>query len=267
MDAFKRRRYDRIGGSLLWAKDKLFGIDDFPEVTNIFDSEKSRFVTSIDSLVNTITTENKKVIQQCKLLVADARQQIETFVSKLGPELRQTGQAALKEMQGKLDALSNRINEKEKELHKKLEQKREAAIKAIEKKIEKMKEEMSGLVSKLGNLLLNAMLKFFEWALNKAGFATEQLMSIINKGKVIIKKIVTDPIAFIGNIISAVKKGIGQFVSNIKKHLIGGLISWLTGAMADVPITLPNSWNLKGISECCSAGSRSDLGQNTSKTG
>ncbi len=247
MDAFKRRRYDRIGGSVLWAKDKLFGIDDFPEVTRIFDSEKSRFVTTIDRLLNTITTENKKVIKQCKLLVANARKQIETFVSKLGPELKKTGQTALKEMQGKLDALNNRINEKEKELQKKLKQKREAAIKAIEQKIEKMKEEMSGLVSKLGNLLLNAMLKFFEWALKKAGFATEQLMSIINKGKVVIKKIVTDPIAFIGNIISAVKKGIGQFVSNIKKHLIGGLISWLTGAMADVPITLPNSWNLKGI--------------------
>ncbi|MCP3669625.1 MAG: DUF4157 domain-containing protein [Gammaproteobacteria bacterium] len=247
MDAFKRRRYDRIGGSLLWAKDKLFGMDELPEVKNIFDSEKSRFIKSIDKLVATITAENKKVIQQCKELVENARKKIETFVSKLGPELQQTGQAALTEMKGKLDALNNKINEKEKELKKKLEAKRDAAIKAIEEKIEKMKEEMSGLISKLGNLLLNAMLKFFEWALKKAGYATDQLMSIINKGKVIIKKIVTDPIAFIGNIISAVKKGIGQFVTNIKKHLISGLISWLTGAMADVPITLPTTWNLKGI--------------------
>ena len=247
MDAFKRRRYDRIGGSLLWAKDKLFGMDELPEVKNIFDSEKSSFIKSIDNLVATITAENKKVIQQCKELVANARKKIETFVSKLGPELQQTGQTALTEMKGKLDALNNKINEKEKELKKKLEEKRDAAIKAIEEKIEKMKEEMSGLVSKLGNLLLNAMLKFFEWALKKAGYATDQLMSIINKGKVIIKKIVTDPVAFIGNIISAVKKGIGQFVTNIKKHLISGLISWLTGAMADVPITLPTTWNLKGI--------------------
>ncbi len=247
MDAFKRRRYDRFGGSLLWAKDKLFGMDELPEVKSIFDSEKNRFIKSIDNLISTITAENKKVIQQCKELVANARKKIETFVSKLGPELQQTGQTALTEMKGKLDALNSKITEKEKELKKKLEQKRDAAIKAIEEKIEKMKEEMSGLVSKLGNLLLNAMLKFFEWALKKAGYATDQLMSIINKGKVIIKKIVTDPIAFIGNIISAVKKGIGQFVTNIKKHLISGLISWLTGAMADVPITLPTTWNLKGI--------------------
>ena len=31
-----------------------------------------------------------------------------------------------------------------------------------DKKIEKMKEDMGGLLSKLGNLLLQAMLKFFK---------------------------------------------------------------------------------------------------------
>ncbi|MCI5141832.1 MAG: hypothetical protein D3909_08935, partial [Candidatus Electrothrix sp. ATG1] len=59
--------------------------------------------------------------------------------------------------------------------------------------------------------------------------------------------IVTDPIGFIGNIITAVKKGIGLFQKNINKHLVGGLISWLTGAMADVPIQLPAKFDLKGI--------------------
>ncbi|TRY29844.1 DUF4157 domain-containing protein [Aliiglaciecola sp. M165] len=247
MDAFKRRRYDRFGGSLLWAKDKLFGMDELPEVKGIFDSEKARFVTAIDGLVKKITAENKKVIQECKDIVAAAKVKIENFVQTLGPELQEVGQSALTDIKGKLQALDKKINDKEQALKKKLEEKREAAIKAIEEKIEKMKEEMSGLISKLGNLLLNAMLKFFEWALKKAGFATDQLMGIINKGKVVIKTIVTDPVGFIGNIIKAVKKGIGQFVTNIKKHLISGLISWLTGAMAEVPITLPDKWDLKGI--------------------
>ncbi len=247
INAFKKRRYDRFGGSLLWAKDKLFGMDELPEVKGIFDSEKSRFITKIDELIKKITAENKRVIQECKEVVATARKAIEKFVQGLGPELRNTGQAALKEMKGKLDALDKKINDKEKELKKKLEAKREAAIKAIEQKIEAMKEAMSGLISKLGNLLLNAMLKFFQWALKKAGYSSDQLMGVINKGKAVIKKIVTDPVAFIGNIIKAVKKGIGQFVTNIKKHLISGLIGWLTGAMSDVPITLPEKWDMKGI--------------------
>ena len=247
IDAFKKRRYDRFGGSLLWAKDKLFGMDDLPEVKQIFDTEKNRFITSIDALIVKITAENKRVIQECKELVANARMEIEKFVQGLGPELGKTGQEGLQQMKGKLDALDKKINDKEKELKKKLEAKREAAIKAIEEKIEKMKEEMSGLISKLGNLLLNAMVKFFKWALKKAGYASDQLMGILNKGKAVIKKIVTDPIGFIKNIVTAVKNGIGMFQKNIKKHLIGGLISWLTGAMADVPITLPTKFDLRGI--------------------
>jgi len=247
IDGFKKRRYDRWGGSLLWLKDKLLGMDDLPEVKNIFDNEKSQFITNIDSAIKNITEENKRVIQECKDIVATAKTDIDVYVQGLGPELQKTGQQAMTDIKGKLDALDKKINDKAKELQKKLAAKREAAIKAIEEKIEKMKEAMSGLISKLGNLLLNAMLKFFKWGLKKAGFSPDELMAIINKGKVVIKKIVTDPIGFIGNIIKAVKGGIDLFKTNIKKHLIGGLISWLTGAMADVPITLPKQFDLKGI--------------------
>lgn len=247
INAFKRRRYDRFGGSLLWAKDKLLGMDDLPEVEQIFESEKSTFIRTIDQLIKQITKENQRVIQECKDLVADAKKEIEEYVAGLGPELQKTGQEALTEMKTKLDALDKQINDKEQELQKKLAEKREAAIQAIEEKIEAMKEEMSGLVSKIGNLLLEVALKFFKWALKKAGFDATQLMNIINKGKAVITAIVDDPIGFIMNLVNAVKGGIDNFVKNIKKHLIGGLISWLTGAMADVPIKLPDTWDLKGI--------------------
>jgi hypothetical protein len=247
IDAFKRRRYDRFGGSLLWAKDKLFGMDELPEVKSIFDTEKATFISSIDASIKAITAENKRVVQECKQLIADARKEIEDYVQKLGPELAKTGKEALSAVKGKLDALGKQVADKEQELQKKLEAKREAAIKAIEEKIEKMKEEMSGLLAKLGNLILNAMIKLFKWALKKAGFASDQLMAILDKGKAVIKKVVTDPIGFIKNIIKAVKDGVGLFVTNIKQHLIAGMVAWLTGAMADVPITLPEKWDLKGI--------------------
>ena len=93
-------------------------------------------------------------------------------------------------------------------------------IKGFDEKIEKMKEAMSGALAKLGNFLLEAMLKFFKWALKKAGYNATQLMGIINKGKAVIKKIVGDPIGFIMNIVNAVKSGINKFQTNIKKHLM-----------------------------------------------
>jgi hypothetical protein len=247
IDIFKTRRYDRWGGSLLWLKDKLLGMEDLPEVKEIFNSEKTRFIAAVDQLIKRITAENKRIVQECREIVGNARKEIEKYVRGLGPELRKTGDEALKDMKGKLADLDRKVNAKEQELKKKLAEKREAAIKAIDEKIAKMKEEMSGLLSNLGRFLLNAMIKFFKWALKKAGYPSDQVMGIINKGKEVIRRIVTDPVGFIKNLIKAVRDGIDLFQTNIRKHLIAGLMGWLTGAMADVPITLPDKWDLKGI--------------------
>ena len=38
-----------------------------------------------------------------------------------------------------------------------------------------------------------------------------------------------------------------SFVTNIKRHLIGGLIGWLTGALSEVAITLPENFDVQGV--------------------
>ena len=69
--------------------------------------------------------------------------------------------------------------------------------------------------------------------LEKAG---EQLMGILK-----------NPVGFFKNLVSAVGGGVKNFAKNIKKHLIKGLIGWLTGALSEVAITLPATFDIKGI--------------------
>ena len=247
IDAFKRKRYSGFWGPAKWLKDQFAGIDEFPEVQNALSSGRERYVQKIDKLIAGIDKANLKVIAGCKAELTAARKQIETYVKSLGPALRATGQQAMKEMKSKLAGMDKFIDQQRDKLREKLCSKREEAIKAIDKKIEKMKEEMSGLLSKLGNLILNAMIKFFEWALEKAGYSPEKIMSIINKGKAVIKKIVTDPIGFFKNIGKAVGQGLENFKNNIQQHLVKGLMGWLTGAMSDSGLQLPAQWDLKGI--------------------
>ncbi|NOZ26255.1 MAG: DUF4157 domain-containing protein, partial [Nitrospirae bacterium] len=247
INRWKRKRYSGVIGKFKWAKDKLFGIDDFPEVKAAFERARKNYIVKIDQLILGITKENRKVIAACKEEIASARKEIKKYVESLGPDLKKIGQQAMAEMKSKLDEMDKFIDRKKDELARKLCSKKEEAIKKIDEKIEKMKEEMSGALAKLGNLLLEAALKFFKWALKKAGYSADRLMSIINKGKAVVKKIVGDPVGFIGNIINAVKSGINNFVKNIKKHLVGGLINWLTGAMGDIGIQLPPKFDLKGI--------------------
>ncbi len=244
---WKRRRYSGIFGGAKWLKDKLLGIDDFPEIKQIFVDAKASFVRKIDQLIIDITTDNNKVIEDCKKEIQDAKQEMKDFVGSLEPELQEIGQQSMQQMEDKLKKLDGFIDKKKEELQKKLCDKKEEAIKKIDEKIEAMKEEMSGALAKLGNLLLNAMMKFFKWALEKAGKSPDEIMGIINKGKAVLKKIFTDPIGFIMNLVTGVKQGINNFKNNVKQHLVGGMISWLTGAMGDLPIQLPETWNLKGI--------------------
>ncbi|MEL7251407.1 MAG: DUF4157 domain-containing protein [Bacteroidota bacterium] len=96
--------------------------------------------------------------------------------------------------------------------------------------------------------IVDAIKEFiFRGALKLVGAPVETIMGIINKGKAALMKIITDPIGFFKNLAGAVGKGIKNFVKNIKKHLIGGLVTWLTGAMADVPIQMPQKFDLKGV--------------------
>lgn len=247
INAWKRERYSGAFAGLKWLKDALVGIDEFPEVKQALDRGRERYVQNIDKLIADIDRDNQRVIKECKQELSAAQKEIQDYVKTLGPELKATGQAALKEMKSKLAEMDKFIDEQKDKLREKLCSKREEAIKAIDKKIEQMKEAMSGALSKLGNLILEALVKFFKWALEKAGYPPGKLMEIINKGKVVLKKIVTSPGEFFSNLAKAVKGGVENFKTNIEKHLITGMMGWLTGAMSDSGLQLPATWDLKGI--------------------
>lgn len=148
------------------------------------------------------------------------------------------------------------------------------AAKAVVNKIaDGLKKGVEALANKLTNAI-NAVLNAFETALTAAvqvagallkgdfkealkiaffatckvaGIDPNPILNFINKAGETISKIFKDPAQFFTNVASGVKMGLDQFVTNIKKHLISGLIGWLTGAMSDVPIQMPEKFDLKGI--------------------
>jgi hypothetical protein len=243
-DAFKDDRYSGFG-RLNKIRDWVLGMDDLPEVKAIFDRNRAIFVKTINKLVEDITADNKRVIQECKDELAKARKDIKDFVDKLEPGLKDIGKKSAEAMDAKLDEMDGFVAKKEQELQDKLKDKQQAAIKAIDEKIEKMKEAMSGALAKLGKLLLLAAKKFFSWALEKAGFSLSDIEGIINKGVAVLKAIFTKPIQFVKNLINAASTGFKNFGKNFLKHLKDAVFEWLTGSLDGV--TLPQNWDLKGI--------------------
>jgi hypothetical protein len=245
LEAYKEDRYSGFFGWARKAKDWVLGMDDLPRVKAIFEGNRATFVNTINKLVEDITADNKRVIQECKDELANAKQAIKKYVDELGPGLKDIGKKAAEEMDAKLDELDRFVAKKEQELQDKLKDKQQASIKAIDEKIEKMKEAMAGALAKLGKLLLWAAKKFFTWALEKFGFSLADIEGIINKGVAVLKAIFTQPIQFVKNLVRAASTGFQNFGKNFLKHLKDAVFEWLTGSLEGVQ--LPSSWDLKGI--------------------
>ena len=79
-----------------------------------------------------------------------------------------------------------------------------------------------------------------------AGGLGTQVMDIIRRAGNVFTQILHDPVGFAGNLVAAVRGGLGAFLTNIGTHLRNGLIGWLTGSLGGSS-TCPAQFDLRGI--------------------
>ncbi|MBL0019380.1 MAG: hypothetical protein IPP17_23845 [Bacteroidetes bacterium] len=259
VNAFLDERHSGWFGWARAAKDWLLGVDEMPEVKEAFETANEEQATkaacenplkSIDTEIKSIIQYNNKVIQECKADLKKGKEEEarntqlsrNKFVKTLKPNLQDAGKKAAVEMSKKFDELDTFINEKQKALVDKLCAMKDKAIEHIDKVAEKMKEALSGALSQLIGLIVAALLKFFNWALGLFGYGMENLEETIVRTKRTLTFMVKHPIDFMAGLFQAVGMGFTQFGDNIQKHLVSGLVMWLTGGMREEPIRLPDKW-------------------------
>ncbi len=271
VNAFLDERHSGWFGWARAAKDWLLGVDEMPEVKEAFETANEEQATkaacenplkTIDTEIKSIIQYNNKVIQECKADLKKGKEEEarntqlpkNKFVKTLKPNLQDAGKAAAKEMAKKFEELDTFINEKQKALVDKLCAMKDKAIEHIDKVAEKnvsearrIEEALSGALSQLIGLVVAALLKFFNWALGLFGYGMENLEETIVRTKRTLTFMVKHPIDFMAGLFQAVGMGFTQFGDNIQKHLVSGLVMWLTGGMREEPIRLPDKWDLKGI--------------------
>ncbi len=116
---------------------------------------------------------------------------------------------------------------------------------------EKVKQIFLAPIARIGNFVAKAgpqLMQFiFEGAMALAGNAGAKIMGILNQGKGVLPKIISDPMGFLQNLINAVRNGLGNFVANIGGYLQTGLAGWLFGTLGKAGVVLPEKLNLAGI--------------------
>lgn len=236
---YKLERYLSIPGVGLarWLRDQALGLP--AEVNAFYVQGRKVFQAAMDRLIDRVAALVELRLAQAKADVAAGQAQIKAYVARLPANLKATGDAAAKAVGDRFNELSAGIDAKKEELAASLAQKYKEAFDKADEALKTMQDENKGLLQQFAESLgevVKALLEF------KA-----KLMAILRKGQDAIQLILDDPIAFLGNLIAAVKGGFNAFVGNILNHLKAGFMKWLFGSLAAAGIALPSDLSLPSI--------------------
>lgn len=118
---------------------------------------------------------------------------------------------------------------------------------SIGRALDILREPVRRIMTFLGRLADKIKEFIFRGALQLIGAPVDMVMGILNRAGNILKSIFENPVGFIGNLVNAIKGGLMNFMQNIGRHLINGLVNWLFGALQGAGIQLPQRWDLPGI--------------------
>ena len=226
-----------IVGAARWIRDQFMGL---PEEVNAFYLEgRNLFQRLMDGTVRQVANIVETRLREAKQEVAFGQARIKTYVAGLPKNLKAVGEAAQKEVSGRFEELERGIDDKKDQLAQSLAQKYKEAFDKADQALKEIQDENKGLVQafieKLGEII--KILTEFK----------DKLIGLFKKGWETIKMIIADPIGFLSNLLSAIKKGISQFVDNIWTHLKQGFMKWLFGSLASAGIELPTDLTLPSI--------------------
>jgi phage tail protein X len=237
VEAYKEERYGGMFGWAKWLADKVLGMPS--EINQIYAQGRTNYLAAMDKVIDEVVAIIAKELAEAKARIAQGKQEIQDFVDQQPEELRDIAAQAAQDIQGRFDELEQMVDAKQGELIDSLANKYQENLQAVDARIEEMKEANKGLVQKAIDAVGGAIQAIIE--------LKDMLLGVLARAAGVIEQIIRDPIGFVGNLVDGVSAGFDQFVDNIWDHLQEGFISWLTGAIGEAGLTLPENFDLPGI--------------------
>lgn len=232
-------RLDDIYG-LTVIDDWLFG-EDTEAIEEAFEIEKSKFISTMNTVLDDISIIIADGLNGALDAIALGKKKSKEKFDSLDESQKKLGEDAFKDFNDQYADLEDAVYEKQEELASDLAQSYKENVGSLREKFDEIKDKVSaGWIGAAFNALagvIKTILKIKDLLLNLLSAAVSAIGAIIS-----------DPIGFLSNLIQGVKQGFVDFGNNIKKHMIKGVIEWLTGSLGDVGITIPdNLFSLSGI--------------------
>ena len=238
VDAYKDRRYSGIRGAGRWIRDKFKSLPS--EVNQFYVDGREVYIKAMDTALTAISNHIALKLTAAKKRIEQGKQNVTTYVGQLDDSLKSFGKDAAENIQTQFDELTDSVNSKQDDLIDSLAQQYNDSLKEVDARIGEMKAANRGLIDRAKDAI-NGVIETIK--------KLKQLIStLLSEIQSILPIIMADPIGFAKNLFAGARRGFDSFKANIKKHLIGGFVKWLTGAMGPMGITIPDDlFSLKGI--------------------
>jgi hypothetical protein len=228
---------DAKGGIGTWLT--TWGSDWEELIENSLTKARVEYLRQVDVAIDEVANFVDAKLQAAKQGVSDGRKKVETFVNGLDGSLKHFGEDALQTVSADFDAMSSEIDQRRDGLIDKLAKQYKASYDRMSAMEEKLREENKSLWQRVYDATVGLIKKIIAFK--------DMLLSILSKAADVIIDIISDPIGFLGNLVSGVMLGLKNFKSNIGTHLMKGLMTWLLGALAGAGLKLPDNFDLEGI--------------------
>ena len=220
--------------------DWIFG-EDKDAIDKLFVVEKNKFKTTMDRVLDDISVIIANGLNTALDAIEEGKKKSKIKFDSLDASQKKLGKEAFNDFNDQYTELEDTVYQKQDELASGLAKSYKENVDALQAKFDEIKESVSA--GWIGGAL-NAITGVIETIKKLGNLIATLLVEIQNVMGVIME----DPIGFVGTLFDGVGKGIDLFKANIQKHLLGGFVTWITGALGPVGITIPdNLFSLPGI--------------------
>jgi hypothetical protein len=231
-------RYSGVLGKATWLDDKLtWGLP--YGVARIFQRGRQLYIDRMDALLDEVAAIIETKLNAAMLEIVKGEQEVAVFVASLQPSLQKVGHEAAQAIQGRFDDLELEVTSKRDQLIDSLAQRYRENVTQLDARIEELKAEHRGLLSKAFDAVVGVIKTILE--------LKNMLLNVLGRVGEVVGQIIADPIGFLGNLVSGIRLGLDNFISNIASHLQQAFMSWLFGALQGAGIQLPDQLDLKGV--------------------
>lgn len=240
LDIFSERVAELLDDNdgIEWLGKKLTGGHVADEV-EIFNTAKEEFIKHMEVPIDNLVNYVDEKLTEANNAIKEARRNADIFWNKQSDETKKIAGDIYEETNTKFEELESSVKDKEGSVIDTVTEKFSAALEELDERFEKAKiENMSWLDRAIAAVksVINTIIEL-----------KNAIQALAKKAAKYAEAIIDDPITFFGNLADGVGQGFTNFKNNIDKHLIKGVLEWLTGSMAGSDIVLPKELNFEGI--------------------